>query len=215
MKFKILIFILLLVSFCFSQQTNHTWGYTTAGVEYTEAGIVDIDSITTTSIVFDLQDWYPLDFSPLASDDSVIMLNSTRFHYGTFWYRIDVESATDSSSVLIKAYPGFLIYHPNDDSRITASNLNFSTTATTLQDSSSYTTNDIQWTAVNVYISDTEGKILPPEFLKLTIAWGTASNDSIDFYWDYAYIAVDETRQTVRKTTRSDGAARKQKETLH
>ena len=149
------------------------------------------------------------------NDSAVVHLNSNRFYYGTFWYRIDLQNATDSSGVLIKAFPGFLVYHPNDGSRITTTNLNFSSTATVLQDSTSFTTNDIQWTAVNVYISDTEGKILPPEFLKIAVSWKLTTNDSIDFFWDYAYIAVREFDQDMRTTTRSQGEARKEKPTLH
>ena len=211
---KLIILILLFPLVLFSQQINHTWGYTTAGVAYTQSGIADIDSITTTTIVFDLQDWYPLDFNPVASDDSVILLNSTRFNYGTFWYKIDVSAGTDSSGILIQAFPGFMDYYPGTGDRIATANIDYSTTATTLQDSSSFTTGDIQWTAVNVYLSDTEGKILPPEFLKITIKWKLTTNDDIDFYWDFVYIGSKQSDQEKRSTTNS-GNAKKADESLH
>ena len=211
---KLFILFMLFPFILFSQQLNHTWGSTTAGAAYTKTGSINIDSSSTTSIVFDLQDWYPLDMLPVASDDSVIILNSTRLNYGTFWYKVDVESATDSSSICIQAFPGFMDYYPGSGERIATANIDYSTTATTLQDSSSFTTNDIQWTAVNVYLSDTEGKILPPEFIKLTVKWATASNDSIDFYHDFVYISSKESDQSVRTTT-NPANAKKAMETLH
>ena len=195
-----------------SQQINHTWGYTTAGAEWNQSGSQNLDSISTVSIVLDLQDYYALDFNPVASDDSVIILNSTRMNYGTFWYRFDVENATDSTAYTINAYPGNLVYHPNDNSRITTTNVNFSTTATNLVTVSSYATDDIQWTAANVYLSDAEGKILPPEFIKLIIDFTGTTNDSIDVYWDFVYPAVYEYQQEQRT---SGHIPRKAQETLH
>ena len=214
---KILMFVLLLFLIVQAQQLNHTWGYTTAGVAFTQIGSQNVDSIGTVTIVFDMQDYYPLDYNVTASDDSVIILNSTRLNYGTFWYRIDLQNATDSTYYTIKAYPGNMVYHPNDGSRITTTNLNFSTTATTLVDTTSgtYTTNDIQWTAVNVYISDTEGKILPPEFLEIIVDWHGTANDSINFYHDFVYPALYESRQTERTTTRTNTRSKKTVESLH
>lgn len=213
MKRLILLFLLIPL-LCFSQQVNHTWGYTTAGVAYNQSGVSDVDSITTTNIIFDLQDWYPMDYLPVASDDSVIILNSTRFYIGTFWYKIDVEADTDSSSININAYPGFMDYYPGSGIRITAANIDYSTTATAISNTGTYTTGDVQWTAVNVYLSNSEGKILPPEFLKIEISWDSASNDDIDFYWNLVYIGVYQSEQEKRSTT-NDGNAKKAEETLH
>lgn len=210
---KIILILLLFAGFAISQQINYTWGYETDGDAYVQTGKQNMDSTETLSIVFDMQDYYPLDFNPLFSDDSVIIINSNRYHYGTFWYHIDLENATDSSAIMLEAFPGNMWYYPGSGDRIETANINFSTTATTLIDTSSYTTNDVQWTAVNVYLSDTEGKILPPEFIKLTVKWMSATNDSIDFYWNFAYPAVYEREQDHRTSLKSD--ARKRKETLH
>jgi hypothetical protein len=202
----IILFLLIFTVPLFAQQMTWTWGETTNGVAYTQTGTGSLDSSSTTDIVFDMQDWYPLDLNPVASDDSVIILNSTRMNYGTFWYKIDLQNAADSSAVLITAYPGFIDYYPGTGERIATANIDYSTTATTLQDSSSYTTNDIQWTAVNVYISDTEGKIFPPEFLKINMSWGNATCDSITTYHTFVYPSVSESEQSKRTTTNSGNA---------
>ena len=62
---KILLFTILLSGFLIAQQINHTWGYTTAGVAYNQTGSANTDSISTIDIVFDLQDYYWLDYYPL------------------------------------------------------------------------------------------------------------------------------------------------------
>lgn len=208
------ILIFLLPFLIFGQVINHTWGYTTAGVAYTQTGTGTIDSIATTNIVFDLQDYSYLDWNPLALDSVTALYNSDALFIGTFWYRIDLQNATDSSSVRIEANPGFMIYHPNDGSRITTTNLNFSTTDIALQDSGTHTTNDIQWTPLNVYLSATT-KVLPPEFIKINILYSADTNDSLSFYWDFVYPATSELNQDHRTTTRSQGEARKEKSTLH
>jgi hypothetical protein len=231
---KILLFTILLSGFLIAQQINHTWGYTTAGVAYNQTGSANTDSIDTIDIVFDLQDYYYLDWYPLTVNDiltisgdgpdtvgvdtlsgtttATVYSNSTRLYYGTFWYRIDMENAADTSKILIRAYPGNMVYFPSDDSRITTTNINFSTTATTLlADTSSYTANDRQWTSLNVYINETAGKVLPPEFIKLNIDFVGTTNDSIDVYWDFAYPAVYQYYQDLR----SNNITRKAAETLH
>lgn len=209
---KKLIFLLLFPLLVFSQQVNHTWGYTTAGTAYTQTGSINIDSTSTTSIVFDMQDYAYVDYNPIASDDSVIIGSSTRMYFGTFWYKTDVQNATDSSAVRIVAYSGFMDYYPGTGDRIATANIDYSTSGTTLQDSTTYTTNDVQWTAVNVYLATT--KILPPEFIKLVVTWGTFSNDSIDFYHDFAYLAIPQEQQE-RRTTTNQGNAKKDPRSMH
>ena len=212
---KLITIVLLLVCLANAQQINHTWGYTTAGVAYTQTGAVDVDSAATTSIVFDMQDYYPLDFNPLVNDDSaVVAINSNRMFYGTFWLYVDVETATDTTSININAYPGFMTYYSGTGDRISTSNLTFSTTATAVLNEVAYTANDRQWFATNVYISDTEGKILPPEFIKLAITFDTATNDSLDIYWDFVYPASKQHEQELRSTT-NPGNAMKDAESLH
>ena len=218
MKKLILILLFILPLVLFGQQINHTWGYETDGTAYTETGSVNVDSAASVTTIFDMQDYFYLDYNPLVPNDSAVYaLNSDRLNYGTFWYKFDLENATDSVMYTIKVYPGFMDYHPNDESRITVANIDYSTTATTLVDTTSdtWTTNDIQWTAVNVYISDAEGKILPPEFLKVVIDFQRLSCDSVDVYKDFVYSAVYEEVQDHRRTTRTNGEARKQEETLH
>ena len=216
LSFLILALFLLSTSL-FAQQINYTWGQSAAGVALTQTGFTNVDSIGTITIVYDMQDYYPLDYFPAIYDSATALLNSNRMYYGTFWYRVDLQNATDSSKYSIYAYPGNLIYHPNDGSRVTATNINFSTTATVLVDSvaDTYATNDIQWAAVNIYISDAEGKILPPEFIKVFIDFYGTTNDSIDFLHNFAYPAVYEYQQSMRHSTRSIKSAKKAQETLH
>jgi len=210
---KIILFILILVLPLFSQQITYDWGYTIAGARYTQTGYSDADSSTSISIVYDMQDYYPLDFNPVASDDSVIILNSTRLNYGTFWWKIDAQNATDSSGHSILAYPGFMDYYPGSGDRITVANIDYSTTATTLL-SETAAVNDAQWNAVNIYISNTGGKILPPEFIKIVIAFQTMAADSIDVYWKSVFPTVAESEQGMRTST-SAGNAKKAAATLH
>lgn len=236
---KILIFIILFTSLLFSQQINYTWGYTTSGTAYNQTGYPDADSSTTISIIFDMQDYFWQDWRPFevtgtgtitgfsASDsvglDSIAGTitfseanNSSRQYFGTFWYHSDAKNATDSVGYAIKAYPGNLIYHPNDGSRITTSNINFGTTATTIIDTgTTRAVNDIQWTPYNIYLNYTAGKFLPPEFLKLTITFQNNAADSLDNFWNFAYPSVYEYYQKDRGTTRSNKNAVKRDETLH
>ena len=183
---RIILFLMILILPLFAQQTNHTWGYTTAGAAYTQGGSIDVDSAATTNIVLDLQDYYFMDFFPVAIYDSnVVVLNSTRLFYGTFWLYVEVETATDTTSINVNAYPGFTTYHPNDETRINTTNLTFGSTASAVLNESAYTADDRQWFPINVYMNYTAGKFLPPEFIKLAITFDTASNDSLDIYWDY------------------------------
>ena len=217
---NIILFILLFTIPLFSQVINYSWGETTAGVAYNQIGSQDADSATTISIVFDMQDYYPLDFSPLVSDDSVVIGNSNRQFLGTFWYRIDAQNATDSTGHAIKSYSGNMIYHPNDESRVTTTNINFSSTATTLL-SETAAVNDLQWSFVNVYVNSSTDvnsavqKHLPPEFVKVAITFQTNAADSMDVYWNFAYPAVLEHYQDQRRTSRTNSAARKESENLH
>jgi len=210
---KTLILFLLLPMVLFAQQLSHTWGQTTAGVAYTQTGYADADSATTINIVFDMQDYYFTDFLPVASDDSVIILNSTRLNYGTFWWKIEAENATDSTGHSISAYPGFMDYYPGSGPRLATNNIGYSSTATTLI-SETAAVSDLQWSAVNVYLSDAEGKILPPEFIKIAIAFQTLARDSIDVYWDFVMPVVNEDQQSKRTTT-NPANAKKSAETLH
>ena len=211
---KLITIVLLLVCFANAQQLTYDWGYTTAGARYTQTGAVDLDSAATTSIVFDMQDYYPLDILPVASDDSVIILNSTRMYYGTFWYYIDVDEATDTTSVNINAYPGFMTYYSGTGDRISTTNLTFSTTATALLNESAFTANDRQWTGVNVYISNsTWGKIFPPEFIKIAVTYDAASNDDSDLFWKFVYPTVTQSEQEKRTSTKE--RAKKASPTLH
>lgn len=217
---KIIVILLAMTMCAFAQQINYTWGYNTSGTAYTQTGYQDADSSTTINIVFDMQDYYPLDFTPLVSDSGVIIANSNRQHLGTLWLRVDAQNAADSSNYYVEAYPGNMIYHPNDNSRITTSNLNFSTTATTLVDTSDQK-GDIQWQFVNVYVNSSQDdnstttKHLPPEFVKVKIGFGINAADSIDVYWNFAYPALYESEQSRRSTTRGDADAKKATESLH
>jgi len=223
---KIFILMLLFPLILLGQQLNHTWGYTTAGVAYTQVGSADADSGDVISIVFDLQDWYPLDWNPLVLDVQASSDSSEAAHglssytfIGTFWLRLDAENATDSTGHAIFAYPGNMIYYPGTGGRITATNLNFSTTATTLLDTTAGV-NDVQWQFVNVYVNSSADvnsatvKYLPPEFLRIDIEFQTNVDDSLDVYWDFVYPASKQFDQEMRSTTNS-GNAKKRKDTLH
>lgn len=217
---KVILLIFTFVLIAFGQQINHTWGYTTAGASWYQTGAQDQDSSSTISIVFDMQDYYPLDYSPLVSDDSVIINNSNLQFLGTFWYRINAENSTDSVGYAIKAYSGNLVYYPGSGARISATNINFSTTATTLIDTSTtLAVNDVQWSFLNVYVNSSTNaasavqRHLPPEFVKLAMTFQNNAADSLDVYWNFAYPAVTESEQSKRSTLRGD--ARKAKESLH
>ena len=221
---KLLFLILFLIPIFLIGQINYTWGYTTAGTSYNQTGYQGADSSTTISIVFDMQDYRFLDFAPTVMGDSTedLLSNSNRMLLSTFWYRIDAENATDSIGYAIKVYSGNMIYHPNDDSRITTSNINFSTTATTIIDTgTTKAVGDVQWSFVNLYVNSstdagsTVRKHLPPEFYKVTFTFQNNAADSMNVYWNNAYPAVIESDQDRRSTIRSDADARKQRETLH
>ena len=207
---QILIFILILSAFVFGQQINRTWGYTTAGIAYTQTGSVNADSTTEVSIVFDLQDWYSIDWNPpvytttfdigVSGDSTLaqtVVGNSDALMLGTLWLRQDAKNATDSLAVLVEAFPGNMIYHPGGTSRITAANINFSTTAITIQDSTNLAKGDVQWTPYNIYLH-ASSRILPPEFVKVTFEQKTTADDSVDYFWDFAYPAVYQSQQEQR-----------------
>ena len=204
---------MLLSSFIGAQQLNHTWGFTTTGTVLTEAGFTITDSTGVTTLVFDLQDLYVKDFSPFTVNGATALLNTDAFFIGTLWYKYD-NGAADSAGILIEAFPGFLINHPSDGSRITTTNVNFSITAITIQDSTTNTVGDLEWTPVNIYLNATD-KVLPPEFLQITIEWKRNTDANGTLYYDFAYIAVYEHIQKERTTTRSDNNARKRRETIH
>lgn len=224
---NLIIIILLIIPFTlFGQQWNHTWGYTTAGVAYTQTGYQGADSSTSIDIIIDLQDLYPMDWNPLvlenqpSLDSSETVYNVSAYTYlGTFWWMIDAENATDSTGHTIKAYPGFMTYYPGTGDRISTSNITFSTTATTLL-SETAEVNDIQWRFVNVYVNSSADassqttKHGPPEFVKINISFQTMAADSMDVYWDDVYPAVYQREQSNRSTTNS-GNAKKAPETLH
>lgn len=219
---KIILFIVVFVVAVLGQQINHTWGYTTAGASYYQTGVADLDSLGTIDIVFDMQDYYPYDYNPLALGDSSddVINNSNLQFLGTFWYRIDAEEAADSIGYAIKAYPGNLVYYSGSGQRITATNINFSTTATTLIDTSATRqVDDVQWSWLNVYVNSSQNaastvqRHLPPEFVKLNILFTKQTEADLDFFWVFAYPAVTESEQSKRSTLRGD--ARKAKESLH
>lgn len=198
---RIISFLLLMTFFVVGQQINHSWGYTTAGVAYTQSGSANADSTDEIVIVFDLQDWYLSDWNPpiytnaadfgVGGDStlaSTVVGNSDALMLGTFWLRQDAQNATDSLAVLIETFPGNMVYYSGTGSRITTTNINFSTTAITIQDSTSLAKGDVQWTPYNIYLH-ASSRILPPEFLKITLEQKTTADDSTDYYWDFAYPA--------------------------
>lgn len=237
---KKIIFIFLLALACYGQQTNYTWGYNASGTAWNQGGSANLDSNGTITIVLDMQDyyfddWYPLEvndiytFSGSGSDSTggdsswtatgsttaTVYSNSTRLYYGTLWYMFDLENSSDSIMYTIKSYPGNMTYYGGTGGRITTSNITWSSTATTIVDTTAgtYTTGDIQWTPVNVYVGSVS-KVLPSEFLKIVIDLEQLSCDSIDGYWNYGYRATNEGDQDNRRTTNT-GNAKKAAESLH
>lgn len=220
MKKLILLFLFIPV-LLFGQMMNHSWGYSTSGTAYNQTGYSDADSSTTISIVYDLQDWYPLDINPLFSDDSVIIGSSHKMLIGTFWYKLDAQNATDSTVYAIKVYPGFMDYYGGTGDRIATANIDYGTTATTLIDTSStLAVNDVTWKFLNVYLNSSADagsntvKHYPSEFYKIAFTFGNGTADSLDVYWDFVYPAVYQSQQELRTTTNS-GNAIKDAETLH
>ena len=139
MKKLILLILILAVSVLYAQQVNYTWGQNAAGTAYVQTGSQDADSSSTINLVFDMQDFYLNDPMPMFSDDSVVTLSSSRMYFGTLWFRLDAENADDSSNFYIGSKAGNLVYHPNDESRINATNVNWSTTFTAIADKSKQT----------------------------------------------------------------------------
>ena len=231
---KIFLFLFLIIPLItFSQQINYTWGQTVAGVNYTQIGVQDCDSARI-KIVFDMQDYYYLDYNPLfvtqllssPKADSVISTttiasNSNLMYIGTLWYYIDAYRATDSVNYYIIGKSGNYIYHPNNISRITAANVFFGTDSILLVSGTRAVGDFTGWKFVNVYVNastdagSTIHKYLPPEFVEVDFNWLGGASDSIDVYWNFAYSALKESDQDVRSTTRQRGESRKAKQTLH
>jgi hypothetical protein len=217
---KLLFLFLIFPILAFSQQINYTWGQTTAGVAYNQEGVQYCDSARI-QIIFDMQDYYPIDFSPLFSDDSVIIQASNLTFLGTFWYYFDAYRATDSTNYYVIAKSGNMIYQPNNASRITATNLFFGADSTIIVTAARAKGDFTGWKFVNVYVNNglnanaAARKCLPPEFVEVDINWLGGAADSMNVYWNFAYPAVDEGSQNGRSTTRTRGESRKAKPTLH
>lgn len=218
---KKLLFILFFPVLLFSQQINYTWGRTTAGVAYNQEGVQYCDSARI-QIVFDMQDYYPLDFNPLVTDDSVLYAQGSNLSFvGTLWYYFDAYRSTDSTNYYIIAKSGNMIYQPNDASRITAANLFFGADSILLRTTVRAVGDFTGWKFVNVYVNASTDansvvrKFLPPEFVKVDFNWAGGAADSMNVYWNFAYPAINEGLQSGRSTTRSNGNSRKATPSLH
>jgi len=191
---KTILFLVIFVILAFGQQTNFTYGQQTDGTEYTATGIVDVDSITTVSIVIDFQDYYR------ATDDT----------YGVLFYYFDAEAGTDSVNFWINWKNGGRIYDANDGNRVTTANIGYSSDTTAVV-ALSQNLNDVSWTSAELVVS---GQMFPPEFGKFEIKFNNNSNDNLDVQFYFVFQSVYEEQQQKRSTSSSSNA-RKSGETLH
>jgi len=185
---KFLFVFLIMALPLFSQQINYTWGLQADGSYYTGNGITYIDTTTgtTNNIYVDLLDYYPIDYNPLFSDDSVVIVNSDRMYIGTLYVNFDnkgADASNDSILFTIKAYPG--IYTSSTKPLVGAAWGSAVTLETIARKGDYFSVN-------NVYLSSTKYKHLPPPLIKLEIApiGRAGADDSTAVDWSFAYPAI-------------------------
>jgi len=194
---KLILFLFIIVSILGAQQINHDFGMNASGVSYTSSGDADVDSTETLSIVFDLQDYYFVNWES----------NSDRIYIGTFHYYIDANAGTDSVIYWMNARKGIRKYPGRDFTNSNTWHWSTDTLALVALDT---TVGDVQPTFVNVYLGTAEE--LPTEVFRIDVKFPSGCNDNMGWYWDFAYPAVYQREQDHRTGTIDE---RKPKDTLH
>lgn len=196
---KIIFWLLVLVSFTFAQQLNYTWGVSATGVPLT-GSFTSIDSTGTTSysIYLDLNDYYPYDVNPIASDDSVLIGSSDQNVLFTLYYLIDVDESGDSTEIDVDIASGLY----------TSTAL---TMASTSYDPTPVNNGDLQGTEdifghINVYTET--GKLFPPEVIRITFDVDPTVAEvsaGIDIYYRIVYPQIYESaREKIRTAYDAD-----------
>lgn len=184
MKNIIFLILFFLTTSLFAQQLDWGVGYNTSGVALT-GSFTSLDSTgaTSYSMVFKLENYYPFDYNPLFSDDSVIIGNSDKTSIGVWWYYIDVDDATDSINFDIDVYTG--VY--GTESQMIAG-VKWDPTPTNCAD---IVDDGDQCGGVLIYTET--GKLLPPHVIKIVIDVDpTAAEVSagIDVYYEFVHPAI-------------------------
>jgi len=186
---KKLLLFMILPMLLFSQQMNHSWGTNLAGETLSGLNYITVTDGGTNAIYVDLNDWYPIDISPLFSDDSVVNISSDRMYLGTFYTNFDTKGAAptaDSVYFYIKVYPG--IYTTTSKSLASAVWGSAITLETVAETGDYFAIN-------NVYLHASKYKHFPPEVIKLSIdnhadISAVGSDDSIKVDWNFTYPAI-------------------------
>ena len=184
---RIYIFLILMVSFCYSQQYNFTSGVKTpSGAAWGNGGITFIDTTTgtTNNIIVDLADYYPYDVNPMYDSTSSEVTSSSRMYIGTFYSYWDNQgtgqSATDSLKYTIKVYPGI---YTTENKSVAGIKYGSAITLETISRVADY------YSINSVYIHATKYKVHPPEVVKIELAPSGSANcdDSTKVNWRYVY----------------------------
>lgn len=191
---KVIVFILLLTSFVFSQQLNYTWGLDAVGEPLTGV-FSSIDSTGTTSynVYVDFNDYYPYDVNPLFSDDSVVIGSSNLTAWATLFYFIDADEATDSTNIDIDLSSGLYT-----STALTVASSSYDGTPVKLGDI--LEVGDI-FGHVNLYTES--GKLFPPEICKITFDVDPAAAEvsaGLDIYYRIVYPQIYENAREKIKT---------------
>lgn len=193
---KIILIVMLFSTLLLGQQMKYTFGVNQNGDDL-DGYWSDVDSTAATAynIYFLLDDFYPMDLSPLVIDydmdlgnaadstlDGTIKINSDRSIWGTFWYFLDANEATDSINSTIKTYTG--VYTSSTRS---IANVKWDGTAVTLETISAV--NDA-CKGLNIYTEATGYKQYPPEIIKIVFQPASGANAGTDIYYRIAYPAI-------------------------
>jgi len=179
---KVILFILTLASFVFSQQLNYTFGVDAQGDALT-GSFTSLDSTgaTSYSVYLDLNDYWPgFDANPAVYDSVTAIASSDKAVLFTLYYFVDADAATDSTNIDVDVASG--VYTSTD-----------LTMATTGWDATAVKNTDITGVSdifghVNVYTE--AGKLYPPEVVKITFDVDPTAKEvsaGLDIYYRIVY----------------------------
>ena len=180
----LLLFLLFLITTPFAQQYNYTSGYNASGVELT-GSFTSLDSTGATSytMVFPLDDIYPFDFNQAVYDSVTALGGSANSNYGTWWYHIDTDAATDSINFDIDVYTG--VY--GTESQMIAG-IKWDAAVTKVTD----LVDDGDLTGGILIYTET-GKLHPPHVIKIVIDVDPTVAEvsaGLDVYYEFVYPAI-------------------------
>ena len=191
---KIIVFILMLTTFVFSQQLNYTFGVDAVGNPLS-GKFTSLDSTGATNylVYLDFNDYYMYDVNPLFSDDSVVIGTSNLAAWATLYYYIDADAATDSTNIDIDVSSG--VY---TSTALTMASTGFDGTPVKQADVTG--AGDI-FGHVNIYTES--GKLYPPEVIKINFDVDPAAAEvsaGLDIYYRIVYPQIYEIAREKIKT---------------